>query len=292
MQSMQALSADLINRKFGGSGALVDGHTLLFDNFAREVELGLQKHHQTKVKCSVSGQAIRTLTAAEQEDGAFVFVAAGQKLHSWFTPDRNLDALLCEICLGGVGMRPADSEEARPPSNFEKSLRNAIFKSAAQSFITAVTGVHNVSLELEDVDIGSKNVVERATEKCVCVTLLINAFTLSANIDMHFKQDELARIISRNSELPLENQTSVRETMANSPFGIEAFLAPTRASLSAVMKLRVGTVLPLNISLLTPVQVRCQGKAVTFASLILRDHHMELELLPMDGVTGPVELLN
>ena len=292
MPSMETLSADLINKKFGGSHALLDGHTQLFNYFAREVELVLQTHHQTKVKCSVSGQTVGTLAAAAQEEGAFVFAVAGQKLHSWLTPDKNLDALLCEICLGGAGLRSNDLEETRPPSNFEKNLRHIIFKSVAQSFITAVSGVHNLSLVLEDAVIGNKIVVERIPEKCVCVSLLVNAFTLSANIDIHFKQDELAGLFSRTAELPPENQITVREIMATSHFGIEAYLAPTRTPLATVMKLQVGTVLPLDVNVLTPVQIRCQGKAVAFAALILGDHYMELELLPTDELTRPVDALS
>ena len=286
MQTAQPLNAEIVRKKCNKPDVSLTGYTVLFSRFASEVERELQGYHSTIVKCSMSSQAYKTLAAADQGEGPLVFNATLGQLHFWIAADKNLNTLLCEICLGGTGLSPTDLDEARPPSNFEKSLRNTVFNSVARSFASAALAVRAAGLTL--IKSESENIasIENVPEKCVAVNLLINAFTLSATIVVYFRQDEFTKQFLRSAEMLPDEATSLSGVMDTSPFGLEVFLAPTKMPLENIMNIKVGDVVPLGVRASTPVHVLCQGVPVTYATLVLREDSIDLKLLPQDALAS------
>ena len=279
MQNEKPLTSEIIRRKCNRPDASLEGYSLLFDNFAREVEREFQSYHTTVVKCSNSGQVVKILTAEDQDEAPIVLTGVNGPLKLWISADNSIDNLLGEICLGGIGMRLGDQEEGRPPSKFEKNLRRTVFTAVALAFVRTTLGIRAMTFALTEPDLENETFVEKKLEKCVALNLLINAFTLSATITVHFRQEEFERCFSTVTEYPRGDGTTVEGVLKGTPFELNAYLAPAKIPLESILRIKLGSMLPLGVRVSTPVEIRCQGLIVSLASLTLREETVELVLL-------------
>ena len=284
MQSATLLSAEFIRKKFAKPDSSLGSHLTLFSTFVQKVEREMQGYHSTVVKCSVIEQSLKMLTAEEQTDGAFIFTSNTGSLRIWIRADQSLDGMLCEICLGGSGMVSADREEGRPPSSFEKRLKNEVFKAIALAFMQTAQSVQKINLELTVQMKEDLLPVKKTVEKCITLSLLANAFTMSANLNVSFQLEEFSKIFFQSEEIKHQDAITVQSVLDNTSFGIEAYLAPAQVPLQTIMQLKVGSVLPLGVRVSDPVHVHCQGSGILQAALKMHGDVIELMLLSPDGL--------
>ena len=284
MQNVKPITAEIIRRKCNKHDASYEGNSSLFNHFAREVEREFRSYHTTVIKCSNGEQAVGMLNVEDQAEPPIVLSGSNEPLKIWISADSSIDSLLSEICLGGIGIISADQEEGRPPSKFENSLRNAVFRAIAQSFIQAAIDLRAITFTLPKLGWENDTFIEKKPEKCVALKLLINAFTLSTTITVHFRQEEFERYFSIATKNPQGSAATLRGVLDGAPFELNAYLAATKMPLENILGMELGSVLPLGIRVSTPVEVRCQGLVVSLASLALRETIVELVLLPHAGL--------
>jgi flagellar motor switch protein FliM len=285
MQVMRALTVNKLRSCFPKREESLKAFEPFFKTIAANISEELQSYSAAPVKCTVADNGFQLLSTAEQLNNGFELAKRHDRLHIWFDVDRGFELTLCELCLGGGGISSHDDEGSRPPTNFERKLRHAVLASLVECIAAAASKVHAVELTTAVMQDDNSNMAEPKPVPCIRLTLLINAFALTGEMQLSFSRQELEKILDISTVAAMGYRTA-REVMTDCVFELGVFLKPTEFPLEKIVSLQRGTVLPLGFSVDTPVQIRCEQLHVFEASLNVRQGAIEVILLPGEAESG------
>jgi flagellar motor switch/type III secretory pathway protein FliN len=263
MSVAKPLTAEMIRAKAKAQAGGVANYELFFKALAKNFSNELQGFNVSPVKVSVAGASVVSLPVAKQSGNLFRFMSGRRLLRIWTDADRAFDYLLAELCLGGSGTPNGESEEVRPLSKFERSLRNTVLKTLVFTIPPAAEIAHNTQLIEAEPESEDEKLKEPRVETCVALRLLVNVFTLAGEITILFHSEELSRSLNI---VPLDeefDETLARKTLENTPFELTVFLKPQMFPLANVLSMAPGQVFPLSISMASPVSVFFEGQHIS-----------------------------
>lgn len=224
----------------------------LFTGAAEKLRQLLQGFSPAPVKCSVSRFRLETIDLEKTQPFGRPFRHSHGQLRLFLRADRAFDSLLCELCFGGSGVElHGEEENDRPPSKVELFLRNMAFEQLHASFPDVLNACFDTDFEIESVEPQPQKGVARTDLSCISVSILVNVFSLSAELDILMPVQEIeAAHGNQHKKLKTQSGTMI-DVMGACPFEVVVSLPPQELSLDTILGLSVGSVLKL---MATPTQ--------------------------------------
>ncbi len=198
----------------------------------------------------------------------------------FFRSERAFDSLLCEVCFGGTGTELHGSEEGnRPPSRIEQFLRNMIFDALHDGMPEITRELADVLLDPVEEDPTKKKKGPAPVLKCVCVSLLVNAFSLSAEMEFLVPLQDMESHFSAANKRKPGPERSMGEVLSDCQFELVASLAPQDIGLENILSLEVGSVMKLRATPAHPSLLHVEGVEIGRAHLNFSAQEIAVSLI-------------
>jgi flagellar motor switch protein FliM len=272
------LSAELIR---GTARGTTDALALLapFDEMlAERIASALSALGGVPVKASVEQAGIETLSPVQQSEPGFDLSSALGSMAFWFRADGSFDAMLCELCLGGTGDARAGEDVDRPPTDFERRLRNTVLGKFAAA---AAAALAEISEQPDAVASPRARVAVRKIETdlpCHVIKILVNVFDVACDLTLHVALADCLKLAGAARSQP--TPPAAGQVLESTPFSLEVFLKPDVVDVRHIINLAAGTVLKLNVAAASPVELKFNGQKIG------------LGLMGHDGERVRVRLIN
>jgi flagellar motor switch protein FliM len=218
----------------------------LFDGLATTLVEILQVYAKGPVKSSVSALGIENLRLADLASEGRTYLSSAGNLTTCLRTERAFDALLCEICFGGSGSQPEDSEEkGRPASRIESFLRKMVLDSVFERLPALFQDITKLKFSVRGTDQGKSTVSDQQLVACAKASILINVFSMSAELEILFPTAEVDRIVGQSSPERQRDDRSFGAVLGDCQFEILVALPPHEVGLHEVLNLSVGSMLKL-----------------------------------------------
>lgn len=259
---MVPISADLVRSKAKGNKDSLAMLAPFSELLAEKMAAVLSVLGDTAVKASVEQAATEALAPIQQAEPGFDLVSPQGTIALWFQPDRSFDAVMCELCLGGSGGFKTTEDAERPPTLFERRLRNMVLEKLAGACAATMAEIS------EQPDVKSQSRARVAVRKietplpCYALKVLINVFDEACELTLHFALAECLKLAGAAQSQPQAETPAAREVLDTTPFSLEVYLKPDVVDVRHVLALAPGAVLRLNIAAAAPVELKFNGQKI------------------------------
>lgn len=215
---------------------------------------------EAPTKASLESASLENLGPQQQAEPGFDLETAFGLLNVWCLPERSFDGLLCEICLGGSGGFQASEEGERPPTLFERRLRNLAIEKLVQGCAEALS---EVSDQPPLTVVPRARVAVRKIEqplRCYKLRMLINVHDITCEFAMCFGFSATSKLLGGSQDQTQAVKAAATEVLDTTPFAIEVFLKPDTLDVRQILNLSEGEVLKLNIPVTAPVELQLNGQ--------------------------------
>jgi flagellar motor switch protein FliM len=276
-ENAQRVTAEVMRAKSRRAAEALRPLDPFFLGCCQALTAGLQSFTPSSVKCSVAqADIVRADTGLLQEAKSCFRTSTGD-LHLYLRTTRNFEAFLCEICLGGAGLKPAEATDAaRPASRLEALLKRQVTREIATRLPVAVQDTTEMVLEPIEEQTPKAGKVTSIEERCVLIEFLINVFSLSAEVEFLFPMAEVEAIFRTQLAGGRVDTRKVASVMGACEFTITALLKPQRIGLDQIVAMQPGTVLALDATPAHAATVEVDGQRIAQAQLKFQTGRMAL----------------
>lgn len=239
----------------------------------------LQAFNTAPVKCSIAGYTIETLSAAQQVHHHFRFASGVRPLRIWADADRPFDYLIGELTLGGNGIASVESDGQRPPSKFERNLKEAVLKTLVFTIPAAANLTHHVVLEEAKAETEQRALDEPPAETCACLRLLLNAFSMAGEVLIYFRLEDLPLVLGVVVQPDADKAPTARTVMDDCPFEVTAFLKPQLFPLDKVLGMKPGEIFPLSIGTSSPILINFEDRFICEGAMNFNKDSIDIVVL-------------
>lgn len=250
-------NADLVRSKGVNLSQQLAMLAPLADSLAEHVGVELFALGQFPIKVTLAMTRTEKLGHLAQVEAGFDLVCGTETVSCWCNSDREFDRLMGDICLGGTATPSSDEEIERPPTAFDKMLRDKINERIAHAAARALSEIG------EHADLTVRPRARMAARKaegsrmCYSVRLLLNVSDQACEYEFLMSLSECLKLVGGEALSPASS--SAASLMEKTPFCIEVFLKPDVLDIRQILNLTPGEVLKLNVSALAPVELRLNG---------------------------------
>lgn len=231
-------------------------------------------------KCSVWRLGLEEIDTEELKPHGRIFRSAAGEFRLFLRAEKAFDSLVCEVCFGGADTELHHSEESnRPQSRIEQFLRNLVFDSLHAALPEMVKDIAGVVLEPVEAGPDKKQGSARSALKAVSVTFLVNAFSLSAEVDVLVPLLDMEAVFGATGKRPGVPGRSVAEVLSECPFELVASLAPQDIGLDSIISLEVGNVLKLRTTPAHPSLLHVEGVEIGRCRLNITSQEIAVSLI-------------
>jgi flagellar motor switch protein FliM len=259
---MLPISADLLRSKAKGSKEKLATLAPFSELLAERMAAVLCTLGDVAVKASVEQTAIEALAPIQQAESGFDLVSPQGTIAIWFQPDRTFDAVMCELCLGGSGGFKTAEDAERPPTLFERRLRNMVVEKLAGASAATLAEIS------EQPDVKSQTRARVAVRKieaplsCYALKVLINVFDEACELTLHFALADCLKLAGAAQPQQQAEAPAARDVLDTTPFSLEVYLKPDVVDVRHILTLAPGAVLRLNVAAAAPVELKFNGQKI------------------------------
>ncbi|MBL8791306.1 MAG: FliM/FliN family flagellar motor switch protein [Rhizobiales bacterium] len=251
-----------------------------FGGLADKLSAILASYSAGSIKCSVSRFGLEQVDTETLKPHGNAFRSTKGEFRLFLRSERAFDSLLCEVCFGGAGTELHGSEEqGRPPSRIEQFLRDMIFDAVHDGLPEIVRELADLHLDPVEEDPSKKKKGPAPTLKCVCVALLVNAFSLSAEMEFLVPLQDMESTFGGSKKRLTGPERSMGEVLSECQFEIVASLAPQDIGLDNILSLEVGSVLKLRATPAHPSLLHVEGVEIGRAHLSFSSQEIAVSLI-------------
>lgn len=251
-----------------------------FAGLADKLSAILASYSAGSIKTSVSRFGLEHVDMEVLKPHGLVFRSPKGEFRLFLRSERAFDSLLCEVCFGGAGTELHGSEESgRPPSRIEQFLRTMIFDALHDGLPDIVSELADINLTAVEEDPHKKKSAAVPPVKAVCVTLLVNAFSLSAEMECLVPLADLEGVFGATGKKVTVPSRSMGEVLAECQFELVASLAPQDIGLDSILGLEVGSVLKLRATPAHPSLLHVEGVEIGRARLNISSQEIAVSLI-------------
>jgi flagellar motor switch protein FliM len=251
-----------------------------FAALADKLSAVLASYSAGSIKCSVSRFALEEVDTAVATPHGAPFRSIKGDFRLYLRAERAFDSLLCEVCFGGAGTELHSSEESgRPQSRIEQFLRNMIFDALHDGVPEIVRELAEVSLDRVEEDPTKKKKGPTPVLKAVSVSLLVNAFSLSAEMEFLVPLQDMEGVFGSAGKRSTAQSRSMGEVLSDCQFELVASLAPQDIGLENILRLEVGSVLKLRATPAHPSLLHVEGVEIGRAHLNISSQEIAVSLI-------------
>jgi flagellar motor switch protein FliM len=276
---MVPISADLVRSKTKGNKDSLALLAPFSEVLAERVATVLTALGDVAVKASVEQAAIEALAPIQQAEPGFDLVSPQGTIALWFQQDRSFDAVMCELCLGGSGGFKTTEDAERPPTLFERRLRNMVVEKLAAACAATLA---EISEQPDVKDQSRARVAARKIEAplpCYALKILINVFDEACEIKLHFALANCLKLAGAAQLQPQAEAPAARDVLDTTPFSLEVYLKPDVVDVRHVLALAPGAVLRLNIAAAAPVELKFNGQKIGAGLMGHDGEHVRVRLI-------------
>lgn len=250
-----------------------------FAALADKLSAILASYSSGSIKCSVSRFGLEEVDTENLKPHGTTFRSPKGEVRLFLRAERAFDSLLCEVCFGGAGTELHGGEEGnRPPSRIEQFLRNMIFDSLHDGLPEIVRELADVYLDPIEEDPTKKKKGPAPVYKSVCVSILVNAFSLSAEMEFLVPLQDMESLFGAGKR-KAGPERSMGEVLSDCQFELVASLAPQDIGLENILNLEVGSVLKLRATPAHPSLLHVEGIEIGRANLNFSAQEIAVSLI-------------
>jgi Type III flagellar switch regulator (C-ring) FliN C-term len=280
-ETAKPLSAELLRAKTKQLPNELKRFAPVFLLISDSARAAIQGFSSTSVKCDVSEYSSRSFAFGDIEGERFCFRSESGMLRFWLSGDRDFYNLVCELAFGGAGIGSSEEEASRPVSKTEERLRIAVFKNIAEQVANAIERALGVSLHRLEIDELKAVAPSAGKEEFVELVLLVNAFSMAAEITIRLLQEDIVRLVPMQAGNVPEKQFDAMSALQRCSFQLQTLFPPESVALDLLLRLKPGSVLPLCIGPDSHVIVKCGNVPVFEGGFEIHQQRIEVRLLQL-----------